>query len=322
MILAGSLPASAAQPLEARRSLPGDLAPSLDDAAKIRPRAYADGCHARDGDVRARACVYGVPGAERTALLIGDSHALQWLPAIEDIAASEGWRLYLLTKSACPVPRITVTVRGERRPDCAPWRRSALERIEEIEPELIIAASLGRIYELPDGASPQRRPRAWRDAWVSTLRALKQRAGAVVLLGDTPMWREDAVACLRHNRRDIGRCDTPREAAIAASVNRAERDAAAEAGVAFVPTADLVCPDDPCRAVQGRFLVLMDDQHLTVRYARRIADDLLARFPADVLPGAPAARSWWSRLQDAISPLGGGLGALLRGLIRSLPAPG
>jgi hypothetical protein len=275
------------------RRLPADLEPSLADAARIRPRAYEGGCHAEKGDRTPKLCQFGVEDGAVSVVLLGDSHALQWLPALEVIAGSEGWRLYSMTKSACPVPDTPVIVRGERLRDCPPWRSAAFRMIEELHPDLVIAASLGRIYEIPRAESSARHWREWRAGWTRSLERLRAAAGHVVLLGDTPMWQEDPVACLRRHRRDIGRCDTPRREAISTRTETAEREAAEAAGVPWVPTADLVCPGDPCRAVEGRYLVLRDIQHLTVAWARMIGPALLARLTCglapEVSPGVAAA---------------------------------
>lgn len=273
------------------RSLPKDLEPSLKDAPTIRPRAYADGCHAQAGQTKARACSYGDESGDYRVVLMGDSHAVQWLPALEAIAEEEGWHLYSLTKSACPVPDITVIVRGKRLRDCDRWRSAAFDRIADLHPDLVIAASLGRIYEVPKGTTDKRHDRLWQAAWVSSLQRLVGDAGDVVLLGDTPMWLQDPLACLRTHRPDIDRCDTPRDDAVSERTERIERDAATEAGAAYVPTVDLVCVGDPCPAVDGRLLVLGDTQHMTVAWARHIAGGLLDRLRCAV-PGAipvPAA---------------------------------
>ena len=51
--------------------------------------------------------------------------------------------------------------------------------------------------------------------------------------------------------------------------------------MAWVPTTDLVCLRDPCRAVEGRYLVLRDIQHMTVAWARSIGPRLLERLSCD-----------------------------------------
>jgi hypothetical protein len=310
VMFAGGLPAVAQDPVGAipapsptngPRALPEDLVPSLDDAAGIRPRIYEEGCHAQAGERKARACSFGPTDAPYSVLLIGDSHAAQWFPALETIAQREGWRLYSLTKSACPVPDTPIIVRGKRLRDCPPWRDDAFDLVAELHPDLVVAASLGRIYQMPHAEDPDRRERTWRSAWARSLAALKKGAEHVVLLGDTPMWDQEPIPCLRTHPADIDRCDTPRRDAFSTRTERAERGAAADAGVTYIPTADLVCPDDPCRAVDGRTLVLVDIQHMTVVWARSIADALLARLPCDAVPGnVPASSSHPSASASAI----------------------
>ena len=58
--------------------------------------------HARHPDAH-----YGVTSSPVTVAILGDSHGSMWLPAIERIAAERGWRIFLLTKSACPPPECT-----------------------------------------------------------------------------------------------------------------------------------------------------------------------------------------------------------------------
>ncbi len=298
-----------ASPDDGPRALPTDLNPPLAIARDFRPGAYADGCHARAGDRRARPCALGPQDATFSVVLIGDSHALQWLPAMEAIARREGWRLYSLTKSACPVPATTVIVHGRRMRDCDAWRASAFERIGELHPDLVVAASLGRIYRLRRGGTPERRAGRWEDAWVDSLTTLRAHAGRVVLLGDTPMWQRDPIECLRAHADDIGRCDTPRDVAISARTEATERAAAARAGVTYVPTADLVCMRDPCRAVEGRSLVLVDTQHMTVTWAQAVALSLQGRLTCGVRMGAPSPAPSARVSQGTLGPSPVDLGA-------------
>ena len=66
------------------------------------PASYADGCHINDYQAKKPVdCVYGDPQGTRTAVLFGDSHAAQWLPALDRYARDRGWRLEYHTKAAC-----------------------------------------------------------------------------------------------------------------------------------------------------------------------------------------------------------------------------
>jgi len=88
------------------RPLPPNLKPSLKNATSIKPRSYSDGCHRMKGQTTVKTCIYGATSGARSVVLFGDSHAAMWLPALDSIAARRGWKLYSMTKSACPVAKV------------------------------------------------------------------------------------------------------------------------------------------------------------------------------------------------------------------------
>ncbi len=131
--------------------LPDDLVPPLDGAYWDLPDGYDDGCHLDFPELEAPECVYGDPASDTTVMLLGDSHAQQWLPAVQAIADDRGWRLRAITKSACPMVDGTVwnsvLKRGYR--ECDEWREKALELIEAEAPALVLVAADSR-YQLVD----------------------------------------------------------------------------------------------------------------------------------------------------------------------------
>ncbi len=137
--------------------VPADLVPPLAGAYWDLPDGYDDGCHLEFPDVEAPECVYGDPEGETTVMLLGDSHAQQWLPALQALADERGWRLRAITKSACPMADGTVwnsvLKRGYR--ECDEWRETALELIEAEAPALVLVAADGR-YELMDANGDDR----------------------------------------------------------------------------------------------------------------------------------------------------------------------
>ncbi len=86
---------------------PGRPRPSLEAAWWDRSSSYDDRCHNDAVDAELRTCTFGDPDGTRDVVLFGDSHALQWLPALVIAAGQEGWRVTTLTKAACPPAQVT-----------------------------------------------------------------------------------------------------------------------------------------------------------------------------------------------------------------------
>ena len=51
-----------------------------------RPQMYADGCHLNPPETEVPECIYGNPSSKTTVVLFGDSHAMQWFPALNELA--------------------------------------------------------------------------------------------------------------------------------------------------------------------------------------------------------------------------------------------
>ncbi|MET0773783.1 MAG: SGNH hydrolase domain-containing protein [Candidatus Limnocylindrales bacterium] len=258
-------------------ALPLNLTPPLPDAAETKSRAYTDGCHALPNVRKARPCSYGDRDSDFDVLLMGDSHAAMWLPALEEIADRRGWQIHLLTKSACPPARISVLFRRKVYAACDAWRRSAFKVAQRIKPDLAIVTStvgyaidgVRRRYSKPYLA-------AWRKGWSDTMRTLGRSAGEVVVLNDGPEWATDPLRCLRRHADDVRACATPRHEAMREDVARTLRRAAEAADATFVDSSELICPEDPCQVVDGRYLVAYDISHLTPVYARLLSERLEA----------------------------------------------
>jgi len=261
--------------LTADQHLPSDLTPKLAKAFDDQPASYADGCHLQPGQSKAKVCVYGDKHGSRKVLLFGDSHAASWLPALDTLGKSEHWQILNLTKSACPIPSVTVAVRGKVAPDCAAWRTNALAKIKSIHPDLVIATSIDHVYTIPGKTGAAFQP-AWQAGMTTTLAALRTRADQVILLGDSPLWGQEAPVCLRAHQSNVSKCATKRSLAVFPDKIASARQAATDAGVAFADTTPITCVADPCPVVVGRYLLLRDDSHMTATWSRHLAPDLKA----------------------------------------------
>lgn len=249
------------------RAVPTRLRPSLDEAFLDVPLERG-GCQASTGAAELTICEYAAEQPERFVVLVGDSHAMMYMPALRPIAAERRWRLVTLVKSACvPVLGVHNSTQGEidGGESCRQWRRNALAWLAANPPDAIILAHSDN-YELVDAQgrliAPRRRPQVWADGMRRTLAALPDRS-QVLVVGDVPSNSDNPVICLRKHLGNLSACQHPREAPADRPVEAAIRAAARDKGARFGTIYDRVCSYDPCPLVQGEILMWRDSSHLT-----------------------------------------------------------
>ena len=273
-----------------RRRIPEGLRPSTMMAWWDRPDNYDDRCHNDAVEADLRACDFADTESDISVVIFGDSHALQWLPALVAAGQQEGWRVVALTKAACP-PAQAEFGRKEAgaAASCASWRADALAWLAADEPEVVILAGAGRGYNLVDARNErlgdEEALAAWRRGLAATLLALPEASRAIVL-ADTPRMRSNPVSCLEASPEDMSACVTPRAAALVRPIDAAEQLAARAGGAAFRSLNDLVCPYDPCPVVIGDVLLWRNADHITATFAEQLAPSMRALVVEQLAPGA------------------------------------
>jgi hypothetical protein len=267
-----------------RRRLPAGLRPALAHAYD-RPESHK-ACHQGQRSAAVLVCRSGQRGGVRV-VLIGDSHALQWRGPLERVARARGWRVWFMTKSACPIADIPSS-----QSSCRRWRDAATQRVAAIRPSVVVVTSHVRFVR-DDGSIDAAQARRWREGMSRTLRRLDAAAGTVVLLGDTSAFGDDPVRCLARHRADISACSVRRSLAVPDGRVAVERAAADAAGVRYRRTDGLSCPYDPCPVVIERTLVAYNHGHMTVRFATSVWRGL-ARLLPDRRAGSAAADVPWA----------------------------
>ena len=277
----GELPA----PVRTGR-VPADLTPTLAEAYYDLPGGYADGCHLDFATVEPPECRYGPEAVGTSVVLLGDSHAQQWLPALQALADERGWRLRAVTKGACPMVDATVWNYPLKRPyrECDAWRERALQLIGEERAELVLLASAD-MYDLVDengSVMESGEDAAWDAGLASYLSRVAERTPRVVVLADTPRVGYDPAECLA-THPDIEGCDAGRERMVDEAYQEREAAAARRASVAVLSATEWLCSPNDCPLVRGSYLVYRDAHHLTATFATLLAGQLGAAL--DTLTG-------------------------------------
>jgi peptidoglycan/LPS O-acetylase OafA/YrhL len=247
-------------------TVPGPLV-ARDDQGDM----LTDGCLAGVSEDRLLSCRYGASDAPVQIALVGSSHARHWLPALQQIAVTRGWRIVTYTKAACSFGTGANDNFGRAAPDCAAWSARVTKRLLELRPDLVVTvATLDRLP--PEQRIP---PGHWRQLGA---------AGIPVLgLRDTPWFDHNMVDCVARSALPDRDCSVPRR----------DRDPADlvpaggwPSGVTFVDTRDWLCAADRCGPVVDGFMVYFDDSHMTATFARSLVPRLAPWIDRALRPGA------------------------------------
>ena len=252
------------------------LLPALAVAREDLAAAYGNGCHQRPRHVEPGGCDIGNPDGDYVVVLVGDSHAANWIPALEEAGRMTGARVLSYTKSACALTRRDVALRGKPYPECTQWSEAMIVELRALRPDLLLLARSRQtgLY----GAESVRENTALATAMYREMLAeLRDIAGRVVVLRDTPRMRADPPECLAKSME----CGTPIRRAMS-GIDPMYEAAAAVPGVERVDLTDAFCTAEYCPAVVGNVLVWRDRHHFTATYARSIAGELARRLG---LPG-------------------------------------
>ena len=254
----------------------------------------AAACATTDVATLEERCMTGDPQGRTTILVIGDSHAAQWLPAIDGAARTLGARVINSVQGNCPSLGVAWS---SELPSCG-LRRSRLPAlVEEIRPQLVLVShSVGYIGSLVGPSVAADQPLgAWTDSLGQLATQLRNAGTGLAVILDTPRLVEDPIACLSHHR-EPGRCDMTLADVrrTVASFHRAERDALQRAGHgSALDPLTFLCDDGVCPSTKDGRAIYADTHHLTASFSATLADQVrlflgqaLATSPDIPAPGA------------------------------------
>ena len=196
-------------------------------------------------------------------VLYGDSHAGMWFRAIEDIATRAHWRLVVLYKPACPAEPVPVRALGTpgRWVACTQWQRFAVNRIDQIDPDLLIVSQASD-YEDPAGT--RYTPLQWQHGLETLFTSMSAPHAAKIVLGNLPSSK--GPDCVAQHVHDVQVCATLPRSSVT-PYNDAERRAVASVRARYVDVSSWFC-GMTCSAVIGRYDVYAGGGHVTSDYSR------------------------------------------------------
>jgi len=256
--------------VEARSNtvVPDNLLPPLGSAKYDTGIVYDNDCHVYFDSVAKTDCVFGDPNGSVTVALFGDSHAAQWFPALDVIAAENGWRLLSLTQGGCPFLDV-LTYNGKDKVNltwCQPWRDSVREYLRSQNVSVVFLSQYYRLRAASDQDA------IGVDEWDALLPALVDsfRADGIepVLIADSPYLEDEVPGCLAANRSRVDRCAPGNATPELAVIDDSLRRVAADREVGLIEPRRWLCVDGYCPPVVGNLLVYRDQSHLSATFVQ------------------------------------------------------
>jgi hypothetical protein len=266
---AAALDRDAVCPPSAGEPVPAPAEASQDRSAAYDIRANGKDCWSYHPNFPRNTCHFGDRRGHVKVVLAGNSHAGEWLPALQKIAQRQHWRIVTELASQCAMSDVTqMFPEKPARPNCRAWSREAAVRIRKDRPDLIVFANRmslpARGHTLADSVS----------AYAAGMkRIFRQWKGIpVVLIRDTPAAGDGTNSvpdCLVAHPGDYEACNglrakwVPPDPGVSA--------AARFKNIRVLNLNNHICGPKVCAAVVGGVIPYFDGSHLSATYARTLA---------------------------------------------------
>ena len=210
-------------------------------------------------------CTFGEPHARRTIVVVGDSHASAWSPALDAFAKTHHWRFILFAKAGCPpgmYPTDLGPTSNQIYTSCNQWRDHVFARLKELRPDVVLVISEIRIADVdPSGM-------------VKSVLDFESAGARVIYMEDTPepIKLGSVPDCLARHPTDIQQCslsrDDPGSRLNAFAPRRLEAAAVRRAGAVLIDPSVWFCTATTCPPVIDDIVVYCDNTHPTATYTK------------------------------------------------------
>jgi hypothetical protein len=226
----------------------------------------------------------GDGSAPRQAVVLGDSIAMSWVPAVRQ-ALGDGWAVTAVGLQSCPAALVRAQeARGRTgyADACERSREQDAAEVAQRHPDLVVLSSaesgLGR---LASGATGPAATAEWQAGLEATLDRLSGAGARLAVLGNPPE-TVSPLDCAARTSTPVD-CVRPPSGAtlLKADAERRAVAAAAARGVdaTFIDVVPWFCADGRCPVGDGRLIARIDHGHLTADYSRMLGALLRSELP-------------------------------------------
>ncbi|MFJ5954801.1 acyltransferase family protein [Paenarthrobacter sp. NPDC092416] len=188
-------------------------------------------------------------------VVLGDSHAQQYMAALGPIAKEHGWEVVTLLKGSCRFGAEST----ERSAECNEFNKASAQYVMDHKPDAVFTvASLTHATAPFETEVP---------GYLEGIKPFTDAGIDVVGVRDNPRFSINMPECVQKKGPDSPDCNAPLEESLAASsplddyLGKVER-------LYLMDMSDFICEQGTCPAVVGNVYVYKDDNHLTKTYVQ------------------------------------------------------
>lgn len=200
-------------------------------------------------------CRQAIPEGETTKriVVLGDSHAQQYLAALAPIAAARGWELVTLLMPACRFGAESET----RNAECNAYNRSSAAYVLEHRPDAVFTVATLTHEEAPFETEVP--------AYIEGIQPIAEAGIEIVGIRDNPRFTINMPECVQRHAPEAPACNPPlNESLVEPSPLEGYRGMVD--GLHLMDLSDFICAGGVCPAVVGNVYVYKDDNHLSRTY--------------------------------------------------------
>ncbi|WP_441425224.1 acyltransferase family protein [Arthrobacter sp. YAF34] len=188
-------------------------------------------------------------------VVLGDSHAQQYMAALGPIAKRHGWEVVTLLKGNCRFGGES----PERDADCNAFNKASTQYVLDHRPDAVFTVASLTHKEAPfETEVPQ---------YLEGIKPFTDAGMDVVGIRDNPRFTINMPECVQKNGADASECNVPEQDSLAGS-SPLDAYRGKVPGLHLMDMSDFICANGTCPAVVGNVYVYKDDNHLTKTYVQ------------------------------------------------------
>ncbi len=245
------------------------VASELASAANNNPAV--DYPSTRNGCLVLSSCVFGDKKSKKKLVIMGDSHAQMWIPALNRIGDAEKLKVIVLFMALCPAASVDDVWLADYHSDytaCTTQRTTWITAIDKLHPVTVLLADhTANVYTAASGGTVPFTSAAWQAGMETTITDLHPSKAKIAIIGDSVTFDRSPNLCLADSPTAVQSCAAANPNPDHPGQQAAEEAAAKAEGVLYVDPTKWMCTSTVCSPVVGNYIEYYDAYHFSCTYA-------------------------------------------------------